>query len=96
MASTYILQEAPLRSAEKSGEKRNQGRADEGNTAAGHQLLHALGLRARVIVAGLRSAPVGAKLTSTGRHAPLEQVDRTPDAEAGAKSDNKSLQYTDC
>lgn len=26
----------------------------------------------------------------------LEQVDRAPDAEAGSKSDNKSLQYTDC
>ena len=26
----------------------------------------------------------------------LEQVDRTPDAESGSKSDDKSLQYTDC
>ena len=39
------------RSAEQTGKKRYQGDADEGDTAAGHQLLHALGLRARVIVA---------------------------------------------
>ena len=26
----------------------------------------------------------------------LKQVDRAPDTEAGSKSDDKSLQYTDC
>ena len=30
------------RSAEQTGKKRYQGDADEGDTAAGHQLLHAL------------------------------------------------------
>ena len=39
------------RSAEQTGKKRYQGDADEGDTAAGHQLLHALGLRAGVIIA---------------------------------------------
>ena len=33
-----------LRSAEESGQERDEGDADEGDTAAGHQLLHALGL----------------------------------------------------
>ncbi len=33
-------------SAEKAGEKRYKGGTDEGNTAAGHELLHALGLGA--------------------------------------------------
>ena len=74
-----ILHPFPVRSAEKSGKKRYEGGADQGDPAAGHELLHALGLRARVIVA-----------------VALEQVDRTPDAESGSKSDDKSLQYTDC
>ena len=38
-------------SAEKAGEKRYKGGTDEGNTAAGHELLHALGLGAGVIIA---------------------------------------------
>ena len=38
-------------SAEKAGEKRYKGGTDEGNTAAGHELLHALGLGAGVVVA---------------------------------------------
>ena len=36
---------------EKTGEQRHESDADEGNTAARHELLHALGLRTRVIVA---------------------------------------------
>jgi len=84
------------RSAEQTGKKRYQGNADEGDTTASHQLLHALGLRAGVIVAGLRSAPVGAKPTSTGRRAPFQQVDRTPDAKTGTECHDESLQYTDC
>ena len=39
------------RLAEKSGEQRYKGNTDEGNTAARHELLHALGLRTGVIVA---------------------------------------------
>ena len=84
------------RSAEQTGKKRYQGDADEGDTAAGHQLLHALGFRAGVIVAGLRSAPVGAKPTSTGRRAPFQQVDRAPDTKTGTECHDESLQYTDC
>ena len=59
-------------------------------------MLHALGLRAGVIVTGLRSAPVGAKPTSTGRRAPFQQVDRTPDTKTGTQCHDESLQYTDC
>ena len=81
------------RSAEQTGKKRYQGDADEGDTAAGHQLLHALGLRAGVIVVGLRSAPVGAKPTSTGRRAPFQQVDRTPDTKTGTECHGGSLRY---
>ena len=33
-----------LRSAEQSGKERDKGDANEGDTAASHQLLHALGL----------------------------------------------------
>ena len=40
-----------MRSSEQTGQERNNGGADQGNTAAGHQLLDALGLRAGVIVA---------------------------------------------
>ena len=39
------------RLAEETGEQRYEGNADEGDTAACHKLLHALGLRAGVIVA---------------------------------------------
>jgi hypothetical protein len=39
------------RLAEETGEQRYEGNADEGDTAAGHKLLHALGLRAGVVVA---------------------------------------------
>ncbi len=39
------------RLAEETGEQRYEGNADEGDTAAGHKLLHALALRAGVIVA---------------------------------------------
>ncbi len=34
----------------EAGEQRNEGSADEGNAAACHQLLHALGLCTRVII----------------------------------------------
>ena len=36
----------PLGSSKKSGKQRYKGDTDEGDTAACHQLLHALGLRA--------------------------------------------------
>ena len=38
-------------SAEETAEQRNEGGADQSDTAAGHQLLDTLGLRAGVIVA---------------------------------------------
>ena len=37
-------------SAEEAAEQRDEGGADQGDTAAGHELLDALGLRAGVIV----------------------------------------------
>ena len=37
--------------AEQVGKQGDEGSADQGNTAAGHELLHALGLSARVVVA---------------------------------------------
>ena len=40
-----------MRLAEETGKQRDEGDADEGNAAASHELLHALGLRAGVIVA---------------------------------------------
>lgn len=40
----------PLRLAEQAGEQRHEGDADEGDTAAGHKLLHALRFGARVVV----------------------------------------------
>ena len=52
-----------------------------------------MSIRAGVVVAGLRSAPVGAKPTSTGRRAPFQKVDGTPDAEACAECDHESLKY---
>ena len=38
-------------SAEEAAEQRDEGGADQGDTAAGHELLDALGLRAGVIIA---------------------------------------------
>ena len=38
-------------SAEETAEQRNEGGADQGDTATGHELLDTLGLRAGVIVA---------------------------------------------
>ena len=40
---------ARKRSAEQTAQQGDQGDADEGNAAARHELLHALGLGARVI-----------------------------------------------
>ena len=37
--------------AEQTGQQRNQGDADQGDAATGHQLLHTLGLGTGVIVA---------------------------------------------
>ena len=42
---------ARKKSAEQTAQQRDQGDADEGNAAASHELLHALGLRAGVVVA---------------------------------------------
>ena len=55
-----------LRSAEKVSEKGNQGGADEGNTAACHQLLHALRLGTGVIVAVAFEQVNGTPDTETG------------------------------
>ena len=85
-----------LRSAEETGEERYESGTDQGDSAAGHELLHALGLGAGVVVAGLRSAPVGAKPTSTGRRAPFQKVDGAPDAEACTECDHESLKYIYC
>ena len=57
----------------------------------GYNMLHALRLRAGVVVAGLRSAPVGAKRTSTGRPAPFQQVNSSPDTETCAKGYDQGL-----
>ena len=38
-------------SAEEAGEKRYEGGADQGNTSASHELLHALGLGAGIVIA---------------------------------------------
>ncbi len=65
--------------AEQAAEQRHEGDANEGDTAASHQLLHTLGLRTGVIVA-----------------VTFEQVDNTPNAETGTKSNNESLEDTNC
>lgn len=49
--SCRFTQRCVRESAEKSGQQRNQCGANEGDTAACHQLLHALGLRAGVVIA---------------------------------------------
>ena len=56
-----------------------RGETDKGDAAAGHQLLHALGLCAGVIIA-----------------VTFEQVDCTPDAETGTKSNHKGLEDIYC
>lgn len=63
--------------AEQAAEQRHEGDADEGDTAACHELLHTLGLRTGVIIA-----------------VTFEQVDNTPNAETGTKSNNESLENT--
>jgi len=65
-------------SAEEAGEKRYEGGADQGNTAAGHELLHALGLGAGVVVAISFQEVDGAPDTEAGAecdHEGLENVD---------------------
>ena len=65
-------------SAEEAGEKRYEGGTDEGNTAAGHELLHALGLGAGVVVAISFQEVDGAPDTEAGAecdHEGLEDVD---------------------
>ena len=67
-------------SAEEAGEKRYEGGADQGNTAAGHELLHALGLGAGIIVAIFFQEVDGTPDTETGAtcdHEGLEDVDCT-------------------
>ena len=44
------LRDLYVRSAEQTGQKRDQDRADERHAAARHELLHALGLSAGVVV----------------------------------------------
>ena len=46
-----------LRSAEETGEERYESGTDQGDSAAGHELLHALGLGAGVVVAITFQAP---------------------------------------
>ena len=43
--------QVPVGLSEQTGEQRHKGDTDERDTAAGHQLLHALGLSTGVIVA---------------------------------------------
>ena len=65
-------------SAKEAGEKRYEGGADEGNTAACHELLHALGLGAGVVVAISFQEVDGAPDTEAGAecdHEGLEDVD---------------------
>ena len=71
--------QVPVGLTEQTGEQRHKGDTDERDTAAGHQLLHALALRAGVIIA-----------------VTFEQVNRTPDAEAGTQSNNEGLENTNC
>ncbi len=40
-----------VKSTEQAGEKRDKHEADEGNTAAGHQLFHSLALSSRIVIA---------------------------------------------
>jgi len=63
--------------AEQAAEQRHKGDADEGDTAARHELLHALAFSTGVIVA-----------------VTFEQVDYTPNAKTGTKSNNESLEDT--
>ena len=51
MQGRAALQVFVGKSAEQPGQKRNQGNADEGHTAPGHELLHALRFGPRVVVA---------------------------------------------
>ena len=67
-----------VRLTEEAGEQRNKSDADQGYSAAGHELLHALAFCAGVIIA-----------------VAFEQVDRTPDAEAGTERDDEGLEYAD-
>ena len=69
----------PVGLTEQTGEQGYKGDADERDAAAGHQLLHALGLRTGVIIA----------LT-------FEQVNCTPDAETGTKSNHEGLEDIYC
>ena len=71
--------QVPVGLTEQTGEQRHKGDTDERDTAAGHQLLHALGLCTGVIIA-----------------VTFEQVNRTPDAEAGTQSNNEGLENTNC
>ena len=71
--------QVPVGLSEQTGEQRHKGDTDERDTAAGHQLLHALGLCTGVIIA-----------------VTFEQVNRTPDAEAGTQSNNEGLENTNC
>ena len=51
-AGACIIFPSPiLRSAEQTGEERYESGADQGDSAAGHELLHTLGLGAGIIVA---------------------------------------------
>ena len=71
--------QVPVGLSEQTGEQRHKGDTDERDTAAGHQLLHALGLCTGVIIA-----------------VTFEQVDCTPDAETGTKSNHKGLEDIYC
>ena len=51
-AGACIIFPSPsLRSAEQTGEERYESGTDQGDSAAGHELLHTLGLGAGIIVA---------------------------------------------
>ena len=49
--AVFFMQSMKKQLTEQIGKQGNEGGADEGHTAAGHELLHTLGLSAGVIVA---------------------------------------------
>ena len=61
-------------SAEEAVEKRYEGGTDEGNTAAGHELLHALGLGTGVIIAVAFEQVDCAPNTKTGTESDDERL----------------------
>gem|GEM_PF-1123056 len=81
MQGRAALQVFVGKSAEQPGQKRNQCNTDEGHTAPGHELLHALTFCARVIVAvtfeqvdGSPNAKTGTESNNEGLKDPNSRV----------------------